>query len=194
MQISSNAVAIGTSGQDEYAALSSAVPNALGNFVTTSMDINVTSAGATGDYFSHVSDPVGTTSFFYQRLFARSSGAGYQLGLLDTSGGTTTWGTTVLNFGDQNHVDVTWTFVPGSNNDTFAVLVNSLPYLVHAWTSATAEPAQVSAVNLRQGSAANAAALSLDNLQVNATIVPEPTCLALIAIGMVAGFIRRRSR
>jgi hypothetical protein len=195
--IVSNAVSLGASGQDTYAALSGVIPNVLGNVMTTSMDISVATATATGDYFSHVTDPVGTTSLFFQRLFARAvpAGGGYQLGLVDTSGtgNTTTWGAGILPFNQTQHVDVNWTFVPGANNDTFAVLVNSLPYLTHAWTSASAEPAQITAVNLRQGSAANSATLSIDNLQVNA-IVPEPASIALIVVGGVLALTRRRGR
>src|SRR4051812_40117494 len=75
-----------TTGQDEYKAFTSAVPHTDGNSLLSSLAVNVSAVSATGDYFSHLSSPVGTTSLFYQRLFARSSGAGYQIGLVDTSG------------------------------------------------------------------------------------------------------------
>lgn len=194
IQISGNAVALMNTGQDAYAALSSSVANPTDLKMRTSVDINVSAANATGDYFLHVSDPVGTTFNFYQRLFARSSGGGFQLGLVDTSGtgSTTTWGTTVLSLSTSYHVDVDWMFVPGATNDTFAVSVDNAPYLAHTWTSATSEPAQISAVNFRQGSASNAATLSADNLVV--AVIPEPSALLLATMIGVFGLLCRRPK
>ena len=54
----------------------------------------------------------------------------------------------------------------------FSVAVDNQPYLTHSWTSAFAEPSQLSAVNLRQGTAGASAWLSLDNLVVTAGEVP----------------------
>jgi hypothetical protein len=192
IQVASNAAAVGNTGQDVYAPLSLIAPAAVGN-ITTMLDINVSAAG-TGDYFSHLSSPAGTTTNFYQRLQARSSGNGYQLGLVDTSGtgNTITWGTDVLNFGQTYRVGVTWNFVPGLNNDTFAVTVGGPTYLTHSWTSATLEPLTLDAVNLRQGGgAASAPTLTVDNLTVN--FIPEPATLALTSLVGLAGLgLRRR--
>jgi hypothetical protein len=186
-------VQLNTSGQDEYHALSASVPHTDGNFIETSMTINVSAAQANGDYFNHLSDPVGTSTLFYQRLFAKSTTGGYLLGIVATSGGTpvTTYGTGVLAFNTEHTVDVIWNFVAGALNDTFSVSVDSLPYVNYTWDSTSAEPAQISAVNLRQGAAANSATLQLDDLQVQGT-VPEPASLALV--GLVGlGLLRRRS-
>src|SRR5688500_13951143 len=76
-------VQINTSGQDEYKAFSDSVPHTEGNSIATSFTANVTAAQTNGDYFSHLSSPAGTTTFFFQRVFARSSANGFQLGLLD---------------------------------------------------------------------------------------------------------------
>lgn len=206
IQVVNGAVQLNTSGQDEYKALSSPVANVAGNSLYTSADINV-SAAQTGDYFLHLSNPAGTTTNFFQRLFVRSSGAGYQLGLVDTSGtgSTTTWGTNVLNFNETYQVVVAWNFVAsGTNNDTFAVYVNptsavegnNTTYLTHTWTSTSiAEPAQLAAANLRQGSSSAAPTLKLDNLAVAtefSEVVPEPAALSLLAIGGLGLLARRR--
>ena len=177
IMISGGAVTLVTTGQDAYAALSSSVANVAGLGLKTSLDLNVSAAQATGDYFLHLTNPVGTTSNFYERLFARSSANGYQLGLVDTSGtgSTTTWGTQVLFFGATYHVDVTWNFTSGTSNDTFSVAVDNAPYLTHTWTSIFTEPAQLSAVNFRQGTATFAPTISLDNLVVTTVVVaPAP--------------------
>jgi hypothetical protein len=192
LDIQSGEVDINNNGQDAYAAFSSSVPNAVPLGLLTHMDIRLSAANAAGDYFTHLSDPVGTNTNFYQRLFARSSGGGYQLGLLDTAGtgSATTWGSLVLSLGTNYHIDVLWNFVPGANNDTFAVYVNNILYLTHSWTSVNAEPAQVSAANIRQGTAANAPTLRLDNLRVERT--PEPAMLLLGSIVGLLGIACRR--
>jgi hypothetical protein len=189
-----NAASLITSGQDVYKALSASIPHVDGDAVHTSLSLVVTAAQAAGDYFAHLSDPVATTSTFYQRLHARSSGAGYQLGMAEISGGTITYGTQVLDFNTEYDVDVLWNFVAGADNDTFAVTVNDLPYLTHTWTSATDEPAQITAANFRQGTAANAPTLQVDNYIVEGVAaVPEPASVTLLALGAVA-LLRRRRR
>lgn len=181
IQIAGGAAAVKSSGQDDYAGFTTAVSTTPPGFITTSLDVNVSAAQAGGDYFSHLSNPLGTTSVFVQRLFARSTTGGFQLGLVDTSGtgSTITYGATPLLFNTTYDVDVNWVFVPGANNDTFTVTVNNLPYLVHNWTSATPEPPALAAANLRQGSAGSAPTLSVDNLVVNFTAIPEPSTLIL---------------
>jgi hypothetical protein len=193
IQIASGRAIVKTSGQDEYAAFSTPVPTDPGFGLRTSLDINVDTAQAGGDYFSHLSNPVGTTTNFYQRLHVRSSDSGFQLGMLETSGtgGSLTYGTTVLDFDTDYHVDIDWNFVAGPTNDTFDVYVNGVPYLSDVWTSVTAEPTQVSAANLRQGSSVNAALVAVDNLQV--ATIPEPATVALFVIGLV-GFVCGRRR
>jgi hypothetical protein len=191
--ISGNAVPLNTTGQDAFSAFSSSVPNATGTILHTSMDINLSAAQATGDYFSHLSDPVGTASNFYQRLGAVATTGGYFLQLAETSGtgATTTTGTTVLNLNQAYHVDVYWTFVPGATNDTFLVDVGNVPYLAKTWTSVTAEPPQVSAANFRQGTASVAPTLTVDNLQVESITVPEPTCAMLAGCFAVVAALGR---
>lgn len=186
IQIVGGAAAVKSSGQDDYAPFSAPVSTAAAIGLTTNLDINVSAAQANGDYFSHLSNPAGTTSTFLQRLFARSSGSGFQLGLVDTSGtgSTTTWGTGVLNLNSPFKVTVKWNFVPGPTNDTFEVLVNGSSYLTHTWTSTLAEPTDLAAANLRQGSGSNAPTLTVDNLTVE-SVVPEPTTFALAGAGLI---------
>jgi hypothetical protein len=186
-----DAVVLGTSGQDAYKAFTSAVSHTDGFSLQTEFDLIVTDADATGDYFLHLSSPAGTTSNFYQRVFAKSSGAGFVLGLLETAGtGTTTFGTTVLVLGAEYAVDVLWNFVPGDDNDAFALTVDNLPYLTHTWTSTEDEPTTVEAINLRQGSSSNAPIVVVDNISVS---IPEPASMALLGLGAgIFGILCRR--
>jgi len=213
LTVTGNILGLMNNGQDAYGAFSNAVPNSAGNGVYSGLDINISAAQAAGDYFFHLSDPVGTNSFF-NRLFARSSGAGFQLGIVDTSGtgSTVSYGSGVLNFNQNYRVVTSWSFVAGTQNDVFSIYVDptdpnqagNTAYLGgHVWTSTSVqEPLNVSSVNFRQGSAANAPTLTTDNLTVGTTfaeaarlVVPEPGMagLALFALVGMTGLIRRRS-
>lgn len=206
IQVSNGRAQLATSGQDAYAPLNSVVSVVDGTSFYYGLTLNVVSAQAAGDYFFHVSNPAGTTTFFYERLFARSSGAGFQLGLLDTSGtgSLTTWGTTELAFNTDYRVVVGQNFITGANNDTFALYVdptdlvvagNNTPYLTHTWTSVNGESTAYAAVNLRQGSSVNAAAVTVDNILVSQTFsdvtaVPEPSSMVLAIGGSLALLVR----
>lgn len=190
--------AVGSSGQDEYKPFSGAVPHTDGESITTTFNVTLTSAQSAGDYFLHLSNPAGTTSNFYERIFARSSTNGFQFGLVDTSGtgSTPTYGTTELSLNTDYTVSVVWNFVAGALNDTFSMTVNGAPYLTHTWTSTTgAEPTALAAVNLRQGSGTAAPTAQVDDISVVASAVPEPASLAAGAVvGVLALGRRRRAR
>jgi hypothetical protein len=203
IQISGQKAAIGSSGQDEYAAFSSSVPHTNGNAIFSGLTINLSAVQATGDYFFHLSDPVGTSTLFFQRLFAKSTTGGYLLGITETSGtgATTDYGTTVLNLNTSYRVAVDWSFVAGGTpNDTFKVYVdptdnieaNNTAYVTHTWTSVSAEPGQLTAGNLRQGSGTAAPTLTADDLIVATTFaevtgIPEasPALFGAMICGVV---------
>ncbi len=208
LTVSSGAVTLATTGQDAYKALPSAVNLATNGGIYFAMDIKVASAQATGDYFFHLSDPVATTSNFYSRLLVRSSGSGFTLGLQEQSGtgATPTYGTTELSFATQYKVVVAWTSVPsGTNNDILNLYVNptslvqgsNLPYATDAWTTSTVEPLNITAFNLRQGTAANAPVLTVDNIVIAtsfASAIPEPAAFATLAGLVVLGGAASRRR
>jgi hypothetical protein len=203
IQVTNGQVGLTTTGQDVYEPFSSPVAHTDGSGIYTGFDVTVTSAQSAGDYFLHLSDPAGTTTNFWQRVFVKSSGSGYLLGLVDTAGtgSTVTYGTDALNLNQSYHVSLAWNFVSGLKNDTFSMYVNpsspvegsNTPYMTLTWTSTTVdEPAaQLSAINLRQGTASNAPGVIVDNLVVATTFaeVPEPATLVLLAAG--AAFFRR---
>lgn len=212
--LGNNVAALGTSGQDIYAGLPGGpITLADNQSFYIGLNLNVSAAQATGDYFLHFSNPLGTTSFFTDRVFVKSSGAGYVLGWVETSGGAVTaYGSTVLSFGTDYRVVVAYHDVPGALNDSGAVYVNpftdpnvelnNTAYVTKAWTSTTAENETIAAVDFRQGSGSAAPTLTVDNLNASTTfsevstytaLVPEPTCLSLLGgLGLLALFINRR--
>jgi trimeric autotransporter adhesin len=208
IQASNGGASLTTTGQDLYSPLSSILTPADGTTFYIGLTLNVSAAQATGDYFLHFTPALGETSALYGRLFVKSSGTGYQLGYLETSGtgSATTYGTTDLTFGSSYRVVLAYNRVAGTLNDTANLYVNpsntavegaNTPYLTDTWTTATAEPAAIAALNLRQGTAANAPTLALDNLVAASTfaevaVVPEPATAGLVALGAGALLIRRR--
>jgi len=204
---------INTTGQDVWKALTSQVVKTSGNTLYTRVDLKIASAFVNGDYFLNLSDPAGTSSNFYQRLAARSSGAGFQLGLQSASGtgSAMTWGTTLLDFNTEYTIVMAWDFVAGTLNDTFSLYINpndtNRSLLVAElgtvnWLSTTgSEPASfISAINLRQGSATAAPVVHIDYLSVGDSlsdvgIIPEPDTWLLLVIGAtLLGFMRTKNK
>jgi PEP-CTERM motif-containing protein len=205
IQVNNGAVSIGTSGQDIYSALTTPITMTDGSSFYIGVTVNVSAAQATGDYFLHWSTPAGTTSTFQERLFAKSSGAGFVFGYATTAGGTTAYGSSVLNFGTSYQLVLAYNDVTGTLNDTFSLYLNptdttteanNTAYLTSGYVGTGAEQTTVSAINFRQGTAANAPTLTADNLVVGTTFsdaavfpVPEPSAVALSILGGLAGFV-----
>ena len=211
IQISSGKAVIGTTGQDIYKALTTQIVKANVTSLYTRIDLSVNSAFTGGDYFFNLSDPVGTASNFYQRLFIRSSGSGFVLGVQSTSGtgSLVTYGTTVYNFNETKTIILAWDMVAGGLNDTFSVYVDPifsdrslLTAEINAnWLSTTgSEPAlNISAVNFRQGSATAAPLVNVQGVTITDTFeelgiatIPEPSSSSLLLFGMIGLYGFRR--
>ncbi|MFZ4683452.1 MAG: PEP-CTERM sorting domain-containing protein, partial [Terrimicrobiaceae bacterium] len=206
IQVTSSAAIVNNSGQDVYKAFSGTVPATAATSIYSVLDVTVTAAAAGGDYFAHLSDPVGTTSNFYQRLFIQSATGGFRFGILETSGagGTTDYGTTVLSFNTPYRVVVAWNFVAGALNDTQTIYIdptdaipaNNTVYATTTWTTSTAEPAQLTAANLRQSSASYGANVDLFRVtdDFSLAVVPEPSTCLLLGVGLGFTLLRLRRR
>jgi hypothetical protein len=204
IQVSSGTVVVNTSGQDAYRPLTSgSTALVTGEHLLTRIDFRISSAQAAGDYFFHLSDPVGTTSVFVQRFYARSADGGFVLGLSASStnlSNPASYGTEVLSLNTPYTAVVKWDFIDGPNNDLMSLYVNPIdphspsgtPYTSNAnWPSL--EPANISAINLRQGTASNAPVALVDSITVS--LVPEPGTWLLAATGLFACLVaslRRR--
>jgi len=197
IQVTSGSAIVGTTGQDVYKAFAQAEPLVAGNYVLTRIDFFPTAAQATGDYFFHVSDPAGSSSNFYQRLYAKSVSGSIQYGLGANGGGT--YGTTAFLLNQATTAVMKWNVISGTSNDTIDLFINPAdpanpsgsPYVSVTW--AVTEPSSLAAVNFRQGSTGNAPSLRVSSLQIEA--VPEPGTIGLLGltfggIGILA--MRRR--
>ncbi len=110
---------------------------AIGNTFYASFLIRLTATTATGDYFITLGDPTtGTT--YGPRLFAKTSGAGFVLGVgKNVNVASAVFGTTVLSLNTTYLVVMRFTGVTGNANDLAYVWVN--PSLASEPTTGSAE-------------------------------------------------------
>jgi len=209
IQVGSGVVSVGNTGQDVYDAFGSPVSTTAGGSIFVGLDLDVTAAQTTGDYFLHFGSTVGGTSGFYDKVWAKSTTGGYLLGSEDNNG-TVTYGSTVLTLGTTYRLVTEEDFVSGPLNDTFEFYVNptdlSVPanntaYLTATWSGSTAEASSYAEINFRQGSSSAAPTETIDNLAVGTAFsdvstfpAPEPSSLALAAVGGVACLVAFRRR
>lgn len=157
------------------------------------VDITVSTAQTAGDYFLSLGD--GSTNIFNGRTYIKSSATGFVMAL-GTSTGTATYGTTVLAFGTTYTILVRYDLIAGAANDTGALFVNpsnddgtgDSAYV--AATNVGTDATAMAGVYLRQGAAASAAGLTLDNLSVS--YIPEPSSVLLGALGLLPLLRRKR--
>lgn len=172
-----NAVALANTGQDVNTPFANSASISTGN-VYCSFMLNISAAQATGDYFFHFANPVGTTSNFYSRVFAKSSGTGYNIGLSKSSS-TADYGTspTVFDFNTTYLVVVKYSFNSASAVDDSAsvyVFSSGVPATEPTTptvgpigsSSANSDAAAISSIALRQGNATNAPTLTIDGFRV----------------------------
>jgi len=182
-------LASGSTGQDAWKAFDSAATMTAGTSLLSKINFSVTSATSGGDYFFHLGSPAGSTSNFYQRLFAKSTTGGFLLGI-GTASSTGTYGTSLLSLNTAYNVVIAWNSITGSLNDTLNVYVNPTnPTLANnsAYTSTTwtvAEPSTLDAANLRIGGSGTTPGVQVNT--INVAIVPEPSSGALLVLGGVA--------
>ena len=186
-------------GQDVQTEISPAYNLVDGTPFFIGATINVQSATTSGDYFLHWSPALQNNSYI-SRVEIRSSGTGFQMGYVETSGtgASLTWGSTVFDFNTDYRMVLQYNPVLGPVNDTADLYMDGNLELSDTWDSGTAEQTVLGTLNLRQASA-NAAALQVDDLVLattfaEASVIPEPTSLSLMGgLGLLAWTcIRRR--
>ena len=159
------AASMTTSGEDDRKTFTSQTGD-----VYASCLINLSAAQATGDYFFTLSS--GTTGFV-SRVFAKTSGAGFVLGLSKSST-TVTYDTTTLNFNTTYLIVIKITKNSGSTTDDVSSLwvnpiLGSAESTALLTSTATNDQSTVDSIVIRQGTAANAPTLKIDSILVGTT-------------------------
>ena len=212
-----------TTGQDVNGAFPGGpVTLSDGETIYAGVTINVSAAQAGGDYFLHFSPSAGNTFIFPSRLYVKSSGSGYELGWVETSGATVSYGSTVLNLNQNYRLVMAYHDIAGTLNDTGALYVEPIgtpfdnmnnesgntPYVTKSWTVTTAENETMGTINLRQGTSSIAPTLTVDDMDVSVsaddsgfadvsqwTPIPEPASLSLLGgFALLAWYNCRRRR
>ncbi len=97
---------------------------AIGNTFYVSFLLRIATTTTTGDYFISLGDP-GTNSVYAPRLFAKTSGAGYKLGISKAQNvASANFGTTVLSLNTTYLIVMRFSGVSGSNNDLTYLWIN----------------------------------------------------------------------
>ncbi len=206
IQVSGGEAVLGTTGQDAYRAFSAPVPPTSGTTLYFSATLRLTAAQATGDYFMYVSE-LGYLNSLYGRVYARSSGSGFQLGLSSDNLTASSYGAPVLNFNTAYQIVVAWDIVDGAANDTFKLYVdpnstdraNLASYASASFNASAYEPeVGVTGIYLRQGSASNAPSVRFSSLAVGSSladvgVVPAPGAAALVGAAGLVGSRRRKA-
>ncbi len=200
IQVTGGAVVVGNTGQDVFKPFTGGTltlgtnPATSATSVTATMDINVSAAAAAGDYFFHFTPTTTTTNIFIDRVFIKSSGTGFVLGLGSAASAAATYGTTVLSLSSIYTIATTYTVVAGTSNDTFDITVGGVSYLSGVVLVGT-EPTTLASVAFRQGGGPSAApSLTVDNLSVTYTGVPEPQEYGVAFALMLGALILFRRR
>jgi Secretion system C-terminal sorting domain len=165
-----NDVPLTTSGEDDSAAIT---PRQTSGSVYASFMVNLSDAQSTGDYFFALST---SGNAFDARVYARSSGAGFNFGITKANESSITWGATEYSFGTTYLVVDKYTFNGGPLDDQVSLFVfdpSSPPPAIEPVpdigpvAAASADAINLSRVILRQGSSGSAATLVIDGIYLD---------------------------
>ena len=163
-----NAAALTTSGEDDRKSFS---PTNTTGDVYTSFLVNVSAAQAAGDYFTAVGTTVGVTNSFFSRVFAKSSGSGFQLGIQKASTAPTSYFTNDLQFNTTYLVVTKLTRAAGAGVASLWVnpSLGGMEPAPQAENSTGSDAANIDSVYLRQGTAGSAATLRVGSILLGTT-------------------------
>ena len=160
------ALPMANTGEDAYKSFTAQTAGA----VYASALINISAASATGDYFFSLM----TGATYNVRVFVKSSGAGYVVGL-SKAGATAVYDATVRTFGVTQLIVIKYEFVTGTLNDPVSLFLNPTlggtepTALLTSIGAPTADAASISSYGFRQGGAASSPTLVIDGIMVGTT-------------------------
>ena len=171
-----NCVSMITSGEDDSKIFS---PTVSSGSIYTSLLINVSAAQSTGDYFFGMCN---SGSSYFGRIFVKTSGAGFVIGVSKNGSAATSYDATVRSFGTTYLVVIKYT-ITGTNtslttDDVVSLWINPTlggtePTGTIAGVGSGETDINTSAifdrVALRQGNASNAPTLKVDGIRVGTT-------------------------
>ena len=184
-------VTLTNNGQDVRRAYTNNLVADLSS-ISLSADVIVTAALATGDYFMHLGN--NSDTIFQARVYAKSgtTAGTFQLAMGTSSGTAGLVYGAELSLNSLFNIRAQYDIVSGLANDTGTLFVNGNSYIA-ALTTGT-DALSFASVSLRQGTAASAPSVIVDNIVVTTVAIPEPTTAGLGLIGLAGMMMARRRR
>ena len=174
----------------------------MGTVTAAFGNLNVTSASAAGSYSLALSGANASTNYT-GRVYAKSSGTGYLLGITTAGAATTVvYGTTVEPFGTTINLTINYGFGAGTGDDTLSIAVNGATYATYGTAfdfGGTGNGSATLGSALLRQDAANTTAFTVGSINVTSNLTaaaaPEPGTWSMITLGSLGAFfaIRRRS-
>ena len=166
-----NSVSLLTTGEDDSHPFIGAASQSSGEVYCSAL-LNVSAAQAIGDYFLSFYSSGG----YYGRMFIKSSGAGFTIGISKNST-TPNYSSSTYNFGTTYLVVMHYSFVTGTTNDPVYLYVNPVlgaaePIGTPTASATVTENDNSTGINmiaLRQGTTANTPTLKIDGIIVATT-------------------------
>jgi hypothetical protein len=158
-----NKVLLTGAGQDVYRSFTATASPTYASFL-----VNVTAATATGDMFFALGASTAPTA----GLYIRSSGAGFNFGVMRGAGGTLTYESTVRPLNTVLYVVMKYSVVAGVTNDSIKIFINPSPLDTEpavadiAYSAGVGADGTVNTVQLHQGLAGNAPTVELDAITI----------------------------
>jgi len=188
-----NQVSLGPTGED----LNHSFANQTTGAVYAGLLVNVSVAQTAGDYFFHLNNlPTGTVNA--GRVFVQKDPAGpnYAFGIRYAAAGTVAYTPFAYAPGSVHLLVLKYTFNPGANDDQVSLFIDPAlggaePAPNVSFIDTGTDATQISAVNFRQGTAANAPTETVDGLLVGTTWadVTTPTSFSITATNGAGGTV-----
>ncbi len=168
-----NKASIGTTGIDVNKPFSTSITN--GNIYVAAL-MNITAAQAAGDYFFHLMK-TGTTSPLVARLYIKKDTTvipnKFKFGFMKGSSATNLiYSSASYDFNTTHLIVLKYAVIPGSANDSTFLFINptigaeGIPTLVATDISQADLDTTSQAIAIRQGNAANAANVDIDEIRI----------------------------
>ncbi|MBV6478439.1 MAG: hypothetical protein HGGPFJEG_01194 [Ignavibacteria bacterium] len=177
-----NAVFIGTTGEDDSSQVTPRQDSGSTYAVYTSFMLRVNTVQGNGDYFFALSS---TGNAFDARVYARPSGAGFNIGITKANEATISYGSGVYSLATTYLVITKYQFIPGLANDEVSLFIYDSTQIVPSTepsptigpiTATSNDALNLSRVILRQGSSANASTVTVDGIYIdnswNSAVLP----------------------
>lgn len=198
LNVTNGNLAINATGVDAYVGLGGSYTS--GSILYYGLTLNLTAATVAGDLFASLTGADGSV-LGWGRLFAKSSGSGFVLGVQRAGSDTVIYGTTELAFNSDYRIVYHYTIQATNLNQSILYvnpenLSNEGANTIYSQTPTGGGGTDIRNFQLWQNN--NSPTGTISDLAVTTTFseaaIPEPSAFAMLGLGVVAVIILRRSQ